>query len=241
MSGTMAGVATFYRSSIGKKAIMAVTGLILLGFVFVHMMGNLKLYMGPQAMNEYAYHLRTLGEPFFPYEQALWLARIVLLLSVVLHFWAAVTLWQQARESRPVGYDKSKGVQPVHKYASYTMRWGGVLIALFVIFHILHFTLGVVGYGGSNGAFSHPEGETFFAYENVVAGFQIVPVSLFYILAMLALGLHIYHGTWSMFQTLGWNNERSTGLWRGLAFLLAAAIVVGNISIPIAVMTGIVQ
>lgn len=236
----MTGVLTLYRTSIGKKAVMALTGLILLGFVFIHMVGNLKIYQGAEVLNAYAGHLRELGEPIFGYEQALWIARVVLLLAVGLHILAAVQLTQQSWASRPVGYAQSKGVQAAYKYASYTMRWGGVVILLFIIFHILHFTLGVVGYGGATGAFRHPDpGGAFFAYENVIAGFQVPLVSLFYIAAQIALGLHIFHGTWSMFQTLGFNSERTTALLRGLAGALAGVIMLGNISIPLAVLTGI--
>lgn len=240
----MTGVLTLYRTSIGKKAVMAITGFILLGFVFIHMVGNLKIYQGAEIMNAYAAHLRLLGEPIFTYEQALWIARIVLLLAVGLHIMAATQLTLQSQASRPIGYAQSKGVQAVYKYASYTMRWGGVVIALFVIFHLLHFTFGVVGYGGPGAehAYRHPDpAGAFFAYENVITGFQNPIVSLFYIAAMIALGLHIFHGTWSMFQTLGWNSERLTVVWRGLAGVLAGAIVLGNISIPLAVLTGILS
>lgn len=237
----MTGVMTLYRSSIGKKAIMAVTGFILLGFVFVHMLGNLKIYQGAEALNHYAFELRLLGAPIFSYEQALWIARVVLLGAVGLHIWSAVQLTLQSRASRPQSYAEAKGSQPAYRYASYTMRWGGVVILLFVIYHLLHFTFGVVGYGAGNAAFIHPEGEQYFVYQNVVAGFSLWYVSLFYIIAMIALGLHIFHGTWSMFQTLGLNNARWDGLWRGLAGLLAVVIVVGNVSLPLSVLTGIVQ
>jgi succinate dehydrogenase / fumarate reductase cytochrome b subunit len=246
----MTGVMTLYRSSIGKKVLMAVTGLLLIAFVFIHMWGNLKVYQGADYLNAYAGHLRLLGEPIFGYEQALWIARIVLLAAVGIHIAAAAQLWKQSNDGRPVGYKEYKGVQPAYTYASYTMRWGGIVIALFIIFHILHFTLGVVGYGLGNGEFIHPEsvitaeGELesrYYAYENVVNGFEVWYISLFYIIAQIALGFHIFHGGWSMFQTLGWNNGGTTGLWRGLALLLAVAIVVGTVSIPVAVMAGWVQ
>jgi succinate dehydrogenase / fumarate reductase cytochrome b subunit len=237
----MTGVMTLYRSTIGKKAIMAVTGVILLGFVFVHMWGNLKVFAGAEELNVYAVHLRELGKPIFSYGQVLWIFRVVLLAAVGLHIWSGVSLWMRASEGRPVGYDKLKGVQPVDRYASYTMRWGGIVIALFIIFHLLHFTFGAVGYGWGNGEFVHPEGGAYSVYENVINGFQVPLVSLFYMLAMLALGLHIYHGSWSLFQTLGWNNTGYSGFIRSLAMLFALVIVVGNISMPLAVMLGFIQ
>lgn len=239
----MTGVMTLYRSSIGKKAIMAVTGFILVGFVVFHMYGNTKLYQGPEAFNAYAAGLRTVGYPIFGYEQLLWVARLILLAAVVLHIWAAAALTRQSREST-----MAKGIMPgaaygrkgvvQATYASRTMRWGGIIILLFIIFHLLHFTFGVVGYGA--GEFVHPEGGTYFAYENLVRGFQVWPVSVFYIIAMIPLGLHLYHGVWSMFQTLGLNNRKYNGLFRGLAVFTAAIVVIGNISFPLAVMFGIV-
>lgn len=252
----MTGVMTLYRSTVGKKVIMAVTGVLLLGFVLVHMWGNLKLFQGPTAINMYAEHLRLLGEPILGYEQGLWIARVVLLVAVLLHIWSAAQLWKLSNDGRPDSYSQRKPVQPAYTYAAYTMRWGGVLIALFIIFHILHFTLGVVGYWGE-AHFEHPftytetrmvDGEVvgeeivsvYSVYENVVLGFQVWPVALFYIIAQLALGLHIFHGAWSMFQTLGLNNESYTFFWRGLALVLALAIVVGNISLPVAVLAGII-
>lgn len=235
----MTGVMTLYRTSIGKKAIMAATGLLLVGFVFIHMWGNLKVYAGPEAINQYAVDLRYLGEPIFGYAQALWLARLVLLGAVGLHIWAAVSLTLQSRRSRAQGYAEKRGTQPAYTYASYTMRWGGVVILLFIIYHLMHFTFGAVGYAPNQ--FMHPEGGEYFVYQNLVAGFQFWPSSLFYMAAMLALGLHMFHGIWSMMQTLGLNNKNWTHIWRGVAALVALAVVIGNISIPIAVLAGIIQ
>lgn len=235
----MTGVMTLYRTSIGKKVVMAATGLIMLGFVLVHMYGNWKVFAGPESLNTYAEHLRLLGEPILGYGHGLWIARVVLLAAVLLHIGSAIELSMMSQGSRPVNYDQNKGVQPAHRYASYTMRWGGIVIFLFIVFHLLHFTFGVVGYGA--GEFLHPHGTEYFVYNNVVIGFQNVFVSSFYIFAMLALGTHVYHGTWSMFQTLGINNETTTGLWRGLAGVLAGLLVVGNIAMPLAVLAGIIQ
>ncbi len=235
----MTGVMTLYRTSIGKKVVMATTGAILLGFVFVHMFGNLKIYAGPAELNNYAEHLRLLGEPIFGYGQVLWIARAVLLGAVVAHIASAVQLTMQSNGSRPMPYVQNTRTQPAYRYASYTMRWGGVVIFLFILFHLAHFTFGVVGYGA--GQFAHPEGGEYQVYQNVITGFQNPIVSLFYIAAMVALGLHIYHGTWSMFQTMGVNSETTSGLWRSFAALLALVIVTGNISIPVAVLTGILS
>jgi succinate dehydrogenase / fumarate reductase cytochrome b subunit len=233
----MTGVLTLYRTSIGKKVVMAVTGLILLGYVFVHMIGNLKIYQGAEHLNAYAGFLREVGAPVFSYEQILWIVRVVLLAAVVLHIVAAVQLTRQDWAGRPVRYSRKQNVQA--SYASFTMRWGGLVIALFVIYHVLHLTLGVVGYPGDQ--FRHPDpGGAFQTYSNVVNGFKAWPVSIFYILAMCALGFHIYHGTWSLVQTLGLTSRHNT-IIRWFAAALALAIVIGNISIPISVLAGILQ
>jgi succinate dehydrogenase / fumarate reductase cytochrome b subunit len=225
---------TLYRSTIGKKVIMAVTGLILVGFVVVHMVGNLKIYTGAEHLNAYAGFLRTVGEPIFPHETLLWLVRIVLLASVGLHIWTATELTMLDRASRPQRYAVKKATT---SYAARTMRWGGVIILLFVVYHILHFTLGQVGY--APGVFQPEDPNSGFqTYANVVNGFRSWLVSLFYILAMGAVALHLYHGVWSMFQTLGWNSKKWNGLLRGLAMVTAVAVFVGNVSIPIAVLAG---
>jgi succinate dehydrogenase / fumarate reductase cytochrome b subunit len=235
----MTGVMTLYRSSIGKKAIMAVTGLIWIGYVVVHIWGNLKVYQGAEAFNQYAADLRYIGAPVLGYYQGIWLARIVLLGALVLHVWAAIQLSLQSRAGRPENYSTRKGVQPAYRYASYTMRWGGTVILLFIIFHILHLTIGMGTFGYTQ-SFMPPENGDYFAYQNLVSGFMVPWVSIAYIIAMLALGLHMFHGTWSIFQTIGLNNDQTNNLFRGLAFVLAAGIVLAAISIPLAVMTGIV-
>jgi succinate dehydrogenase / fumarate reductase cytochrome b subunit len=230
----MATALMLYRSTIGKKVVMAVTGLILVGFVVVHMVGNLKIYTGAVHLNEYAEFLRVVGEPALPRETILWLARIVLLASVGLHIWMAIELTRLDKASRPQRYAIKKVTT---SYASRTMRWGGVIITLFVVYHILHFTLGQVGY--APGGFQHEDPNNGFqTYANVVNGFKVWPVSVFYIVAMLALGFHLYHGVWSMFQTLGLNNNRWNNILRGVAIGTAVVVVLGNISIPIAVLTG---
>ncbi|GAC1386671.1 MAG: succinate dehydrogenase cytochrome b subunit [Herpetosiphon sp.] len=222
---------TVYRTTIGKKAIMAITGIILVGFVVFHMLGNMKVYLGPQHFNDYAVGLRAFGGPFLGTEQFLWLARVVLLVAVGLHIMAAVQLTRLSRASRPVAYARK---EVTVNYASRTMRWGGVIILLFIVYHILHFTIGAVGYKPGQ----YVEGDV---YHNVVAGFQVWYVSAFYIAAMVALGFHLYHGVWSMFQTLGANNNRTTHALHTLSMVIAGLVVAGNISVPVAVLVGLVR
>jgi succinate dehydrogenase / fumarate reductase, cytochrome b subunit len=220
----MASDRGFAGSSIGRKVVMAVTGAILFGFVLVHMIGNLQVYLGPEAMNHYAVFLREVLHGY-----GLWIARIVLLASAVLHIWSATSLTLTSRRARPVGYQEQKWREST--YASRTMRWGGVILLLFVIYHVLHFTTGTVHQ-------SFIEGDV---YHNFVSGFRVVPVSLFYIFAMLALGLHLRHGLWSMCQTLGVSHPRYIRAARAGAWLFAAIIVIGNVSFPVAVLAGILK
>jgi succinate dehydrogenase / fumarate reductase, cytochrome b subunit len=225
----MAAAVTLYRSTIGKKVIMALSGFILVGFVIVHLAGNLKAYTGAEHFNEYGHFLREVGAPVLPQESLLWVVRLVLLAAVGLHIWAATSLTIQDRASRPQRYAYHRKQQAT--YASLTMRWGGVIILLFIVYHILHFTVGTV----------HPDFIPGDAYHNFVVGFRVWYVSLFYILAMIALGFHLYHGVWSMFQTMGWNNRVWNGVLRGVAIAVALVIALGNISLPIAVMAGIIS
>ena len=225
----LVGLLGLWQTTIGKKVVMAVTGFILFGYVLLHMWGNLKIYYGQEAIDKYGVFLRAVGDPLFANEQLLWLVRVVLLVSVVLHIWAVVSLWQRDRAARPVGYRTRKDVQS--NYAALTMRWGGIIILLFVIFHVLDLTT-----GQANPNFHHGS-----IYNNIVASFSRPPVALFYILAMLAVGLHLYHGLWSMFQTLGLNTRRSNRLWRNVAIAAAVLVVAGNISVPIAVLVGFLR
>ncbi|HEY1012550.1 MAG TPA: succinate dehydrogenase cytochrome b subunit [Herpetosiphonaceae bacterium] len=220
----MTGALSFYRTSIGKKAVMAVTGVILFGFVVGHMIGNLSIYAGREAINSYAAFLKSTGE-------LLWVARGVLLLSVILHIVSAVQLTVENRASRPGRYAFQKTIQA--SFASRTMRWGGLMLFFFIIYHLGHFTAGAVPGTGTHSPTD--------VYQNVINGFSYPLVALFYILAMIALGMHLYHGAWSMFQTLGLNSNRfNTGL-RRFATLAAAALMLGNISIPVAVLTGFLK
>jgi succinate dehydrogenase / fumarate reductase cytochrome b subunit len=200
---------------------MAATGLVLYGFVVGHMLGNLQVYLGPEAINAYGEFLLH-----FLHGQGIWIARATLLLSVALHVWAAVSLTLANRSARPLGYREWQARQST--YASRTMVWSGPLLAAFIVFHLAHFTVGN----------AHPDFVRGDVFRNVVVGFQNPFASAFYILAMLALGLHMYHGFWSMLQTLGLSHPRWNRVRRGLSLLLAGAVVAGNISIPLAVLTG---
>lgn len=225
----MTGVLTLYRTSIGKKAVMAVTGLIGYGFVVAHMIGNLKIFEGSAGFNAYAEFLREVGYPLVPHTGLLWIARIVLLTAVILHVVSAIQLTRMGLVSRPVNYAQKKSVQA--SFASMTLRWGGIALLFFIIYHLLHFTIGV----------AHPDFVYGAAYENVVIGFQNPFIVLIYLVAISALAMHLYHGVWSMFQTLGLNNVRTNSLWRGLATLSAIALFVGFSLVPLSVMFGLVR
>jgi succinate dehydrogenase / fumarate reductase, cytochrome b subunit len=218
------------RSTIGKKAIMAVTGIIWIGYVVIHMYGNLKVFQGAIYFNIYAESLRTIGEPVFGHLHLLTVARLFLILSLGLHIWAATSLFQQARIARPQSYATRKVVQA--NYASLTMRYGGVVILLFILFHLAHLTWGVPGVHNT-----YIRGD---AYHNLISGFQSIPVTLIYMVALVALGLHLYHGTWSMFQTLGYMNDSLDMPVRILAWVLAIVVPVGFAIVPLAVLFGFV-
>jgi succinate dehydrogenase / fumarate reductase, cytochrome b subunit len=217
----MSQPAPFLGSSIGRKAVMALTGLVLFGFVIAHLVGNLQVYQGPEALNAYAETLRH-------YPALLWAARIALLVAVALHIWAAWSLTRANRRARPLGYAEWK--PQASTYASRTMRWSGVLILLFVVYHLMHFTFGTRAV--------HPRFVPGDVYHNFVTGFQNPLVSFFYILSMLALGLHLYHGAWSMLQTVGASHPRLDRVRYGVAAAVTALIVLGNVSMPVAVMAG---
>ena len=216
--------ATFFGSSIGKKLVMAASGLVLLGFVVGHMIGNLQIYLGAEALNAYAEFLRH-----FLHGQGIWLARGGILLAVVAHIWAATALTLGNWGARPVGYRQWQAREST--YASRTMIWSGPILFAFILYHLAHLTLGT----------AHPAFVASDVYRNVVIGFLNPFVSAFYILAMLALGLHMYHGLWSMLQTLGLSHERWNPWRRVLALAVAGVVVIGNISIPVAVLTGFVR
>lgn len=214
------------RTSIGKKQVMAVTGLLLIGFVVAHMLGNLKFFTGASHFDEYAEFIRRIGDPVLGHAWALWLMRAGLLTAVSLHIWAAVSLTRQSRAARPVGYAHSRAVQA--NYASRTMRWGGVILFLFIVYHLLHMTTGTV----------HPEFHHGRVYDNTVVAFQVWYVTLAYVVAMGALCLHLYHGVWSMLQTLGRNNPRVDAGVRAMSKGLAVVVFLGFVSVPLAVLFG---
>jgi succinate dehydrogenase / fumarate reductase cytochrome b subunit len=216
--------ARFWGSTNGKKVVMAVTGVILFLFVLFHMIGNLQVFEGPEQLNYYGAALRR-----FP--ELLWAIRAILLIAVVLHIWASVLLALRKNSARPVAYSKRENV--ASSYASRTMYWSGPILLAFIIFHLLHLTVGVIHPGGQ-----FVEGDV---YHNVVAGFQVWYVSAWYIFSMVLLGLHIRHGAWSMFQTVGFNHPRHTPILKQAALVMAIIIVAGYISIPISVLLGIVR
>jgi len=215
-----------YGSSIGKKIVMGVSGLMLLGFVVAHMVGNLKIYQGEPKYNAYAEFLREVGAPAFGHGQLLWLARFGLLAAVLVHLFAAAGLWRTGRAARRKGYRKNNDLS--FSYASRTMRWGGVIVAAFVIYHLLHLTFGTV----------HADFRPDSVYRNVVTAFSRWPVALGYVACMIPLGLHIYHGTWSVTQTLGLDGPAIAPFRRAAAAAIALVVTLGNISIPVAVLAG---
>lgn len=223
-------VLSFYRSAVAKKAVMAISGIVLFGFVLGHLLGNLKLYQGAEKINAYAAWLREAGTPALPESGLLWMARIVLLVAAALHILSATQLTLLNRKARPQAYKERTSIQAT--YAARTMRWGGVLIGLYVLYHLAHLTWGRV----------HPDFVPGDVYRNVVVGFQVWWVSAFYLVAQVALGFHLYHGLWSMFQSLGWWQPDHPHDWRRrFAQVFAWIITLGNLSFPLAVLTGIVQ
>lgn len=218
--------AFFYQTPVGKKAVMAVTGVILFGYLVAHLLGNLQIYTGnPADINAYAGFLHS--KPAM-----LWGARVVLLAAVTLHIVAAAQLWLLKRAARPVGYHRKE--ETGSNYASRTMIWSGPIIAAFVIFHVLHLTTGAVVPLAMT-----PHGPD--VYHNVISGFRHPMISSFYIVAMTLLCLHLYHGLWSMFQSVGISHPRYTPLLKKFGAAFAFLIAIGNISIPVSVMIGIIK
>jgi succinate dehydrogenase / fumarate reductase, cytochrome b subunit len=228
-SGWQSWLGPFFTSDVGMKWMMALTGIGLLGYVLVHMIGNLKIFLGPEDLDHYAEALRTLLYPIFPKTGVLWLFRIGLTAMAVIHIWSATVLTLRNWKARgKIRYDAKRQYAAVN-YASRTMRWGGVLIALFVVFHLLDLTIGS----------ANPDYVAGDVYNNVVYSFERWPVALFYVITMVFLALHIYHGAWSLFQSLGLAHPRYDPWRRALAIALALAILIGNSAIPIAAQLGI--
>jgi succinate dehydrogenase / fumarate reductase, cytochrome b subunit len=228
----------FYRSAVGKKWVMAVTGILLLGFVLAHMVGNLKVYMGfiPEdgayEIDLYGEALRALFYPIVPHYAVLWAMRIGLIAAFALHIHAAAALTIMNRKARNVGYQGPRTYLAAN-YASRTMRFSGIIVLLYLGFHLADFTWGIQPLA--------PAGWEYGAiYDNFVLSFTRVPVAVFYIVANLLLGIHIFHGAWSMFQSLGWNNPRFNAWRRWFAQAFAVVVVIGNVSFPVAVLTGVI-
>ena len=222
-----------YSTAVGKKYVMAITGIAMMGFVVSHMIGNLKMYLGEEDLNGYAEFLTRLGYPLAPENVVLWIMRAGLVGALLLHLHAAYSLTVMNRRARAVKYQSARDYQ-IANFASRSMRLTGITVLLFLVWHLLDFTFGVTNTLG-DGNFDKKQ-----VYDNVVRSFERVPVSIFYIAANLALGVHLYHGAWSLFQSLGWNSPRFNHWRRMFATAFAAVVVIGNVSFPVAVLAGIV-
>lgn len=218
----MGALVRFWRSTVGKKVVMAVTGVLLVGFIVGHAAGNLLVFRGPEAFNAYAALLKS-------NMNLLWTARIGLIIAAALHIVAAAQLTRRQQLARPVGYAHRE--PQVSTYASRTIRWGGVVLLVFVVYHLLHFTVGT-----AHPSFSHTD-----AYSNVIVGFGVWWVALLYIVAMIALGLHLYHGVWSAIRTLGLSRPTYQPLKRRAALVLAIGVTLAFVAIVGAVAAGLVQ
>jgi succinate dehydrogenase / fumarate reductase cytochrome b subunit len=223
-----------YSTAVGKKYVMAITGIGMMGFVFFHMIGNLKMYQGADALNHYAEFLKELLYPLAPKQTVLWILRGGLITMLVLHLHAALTLTRLNRHARPVKYQSARDYQ-VASFASRSMRLSGLVVIAFLVWHLLDLTFGAVNTVGADGEYVRAE-----VYDNVVRSFDRPVVAVFYIIANVLLGIHLFHGSWSIFQSLGWNNPRFNKWRRAFAGGFATVVVVGNISFPVAVMAGIV-
>jgi succinate dehydrogenase / fumarate reductase cytochrome b subunit len=215
---------TFWQSTNGKKVVMAVTGAMMFAFVIGHMLGNLQMFEAPEHINAYGHFLHNLGE-------LLWIERGILTLAIVLHITVTVQLALRSKAARPVGYSRKEAINS--SYASRTMYWSGPIVLAFIIFHLLHFTAGVI----------HPDatftqGEV---YSNVVSAFKVWWVSLWYIFAVGLLCFHLSHGIWSMFQSVGLAGKRHTPLLKKAAQAIAILIFLGYSSIPVSVFLGFIK
>jgi succinate dehydrogenase / fumarate reductase cytochrome b subunit len=220
---------TFWDSAIGKKAVMAVSGLIMLVFLLFHMLGNLKIFFGPTDFNGYAAWLRTIGEPALHHGWFLWIQRVALLVALVAHITAAAQLSKRDLRARPVRYQHGQRAKAT--FATRTMRWGGVILALFIVWHILDLTVGI-----ANQDFKADQ-----PYHNIVADFQVWWVNVIYLVAVTMVGIHINHGFWSAAQTLGVNRPTRDKAIKTLGSTLAVVITAGFAMVPIGVMTGLVS
>ena len=228
----------FYSTALGKKYVMAITGIIGIGFVIGHMVGNLKAYIGTVNENGqevydidvYGEFLRELLVPILPHGVFLWIMRIVLIGAILLHIHAAYSLTVMNRTARPVKYQSARDYE-VANFASRTMRWTGIIVLLFIFWHLADLTWGWV----------NPDFERGMVYRNLDASLSRVPVAILYIVANIALGIHLFHGTWSLFQSMGWNNPRFNQWRKSIAAGVATLIVVGNVSFPIMTLAGVID
>jgi succinate dehydrogenase / fumarate reductase cytochrome b subunit len=216
-------------SSVFKKVVMAVSGILMLLFLIAHMIGNLHVFQGAESFNHYSHWLRVFGEPALPPRTILTAIEVALLVSVAAHMWAAIALWRQAKRARPEGYVKKKSV--VQTYASRTMRWGGVIIALFVVYHLLDLTFGS----------ANPAGPDATPYDRLVASFQNPIATTVYVVALILLGMHLRHGIWSATQTLGRSNRRRERTVNTFAIAFATLLIAGYLVVPAAVVFGLVD
>ncbi|RVX44663.1 succinate dehydrogenase / fumarate reductase cytochrome b subunit [Nonomuraea polychroma] len=221
----------FLGSSNGKKVVMAVTGAVMVLFLVLHMLGNLKIFLGKDSFNDYAHALRTLLEPLLPYRTLLTILEAVLVASVVLHMWAAISLARRAGKARPVKYVAKK--PQANGYTTHIMRFGGLTIALFVVWHLLDLTFGVV----------NPKGFDSSPADRMIAGFEPSRwwVTLIYFVAVVMVGLHLRHGIWSAVQTLGWANRSRYRVLKASAALVSAVLVIGFLAPPLAITFGVVK
>jgi succinate dehydrogenase / fumarate reductase cytochrome b subunit len=215
-------------NSVFKKVVMAVSGIIMVLYLIAHMIGNLKVFSGRESFNGYSEWIRTIGEPAVPAQTTLTIIRIVLLAAVIAHFWAAISLWRQAKRARPQGYVTKKAV--AQSYASRTMRWGGVIVGLFIVYHILDLTMGV----------ANPEGPGSTPYDRLVAGFSNPLVTAVYVIALVLLGMHLRHGIWSATQTLGQSNKRRERTVSLFALVFSVVLIGGFLVVPLSVLFGLV-
>jgi succinate dehydrogenase / fumarate reductase, cytochrome b subunit len=224
-------VLAFYRSTIGKKVIMGVTGLIGIGFVIAHMAGNLQVFISQDKLNSYGATLHG------PLAEFTWALRVVLIVSVILHILMAYQLTRRSAEARPIGYRKKEA--QVATLASRTMKWGGVLLLVFIVVHILHFTTETIDPGGWRGM-TDSQGHRD-VYGNMIASFRIWWVAAFYIVSMIALGLHLYHGAWSSVRTLGYAKRSGNPLHRKIALAVAVVVWLGFTLVPVGVLVGVIR
>lgn len=220
----MGSLRGFYASMVGKKVVMGITGLIGIGFVILHSLGNLLVFRGAAAINSYSRFLKSSGE-------LLWTLRAILIVAVILHVIAAVQLTRQSRAARPIGYTKHQAQAAT--ISSRTMRWGGALLLVFIVLHILHFTTGTIR---PSGVFAPGD-----VYANMVTSFRIWWVALFYVVSMIALGLHIFHGAWSSVRSIGISPPSREPLHKRVSLVIALFVWAAFTAVPVAVYSGIVR